>query len=109
MGLIWNGTHQPNKNIVDLQPNNDWEFVNPAKNTDVDIKPLGENHQNYRIYMRSLHQPMAPDPSLGVYIPDSIRSQNIWLDMNEYGYAIDYLQDNPTSVRARATILFFEA
>lgn len=103
MGQLWNNTCQPDSNndIADLQPNNEWESTIPRR-AEVDIKPLPQCHI----------EPLPPDsaePGMGQYIPDSIRSLNVWLDMNTYNYAFDYLENNPGSARAKSTILFNNA
>lgn len=102
IGRIWNGTYQANRKIEDLEPNKEWEDVDPMQDSVVDIKPpaTGVNH---------LNQSQDQSPALGSYIPDRIRFKNIWLDINEYECACDYLAKFPSSMRAKATILFGDA
>lgn len=102
MGRVWSGKYQPNRKIEDLKPNNDWEFVALRQDESVDIKLSAED-------INSLKQQQDQSLDSGSYIPDSIRSRNIWFDMNEYHYALDYLAEHPSSMRAKATVRFFDA
>lgn len=108
MGRVWSGIYQPPKGIKDLKPNDEWEFVDNTIDV-TDIKPPAEDHPNYRTYVNSISQAKGQSLALGNYIPDSIRFRNVGLNMNEYLYAKDYYQNDPTSVRAKATILFSDA
>lgn len=102
MGRVWSDTYQPNKKIEDLKPNKEWEYVGPMKDIVVDIKlPAADGD--------SLNQLKDQSVASGSYIPDGIRSRNIWIDMNEYHYALEYLAEHPSSMRAKATVLFFNA
>lgn len=102
MGRVWSGTYQPNRKIEDLKPNDDWEFVAPRQDESVDIKLSDED-------INSLNQQQDQSLASGNYIPDSIRSQNILFDRNEYDYAFQYLEEYPSSMRAKAIILFGDA
>lgn len=102
MGRVWSDTYQTNRKIEDLEPNKEWEYVDPMQDIVVDIEAPNADGN-------SLNQPQEQSPASGSYIPDSIRFKNIWLDMNEYLDACDCLAESPSSMCAKATILFGNA
>ena len=106
MERLWNGTYEPSIKIEDLQPNAEWEYDDPV---DVDIEPPAEDHPNYRNFKYQLSQSKNLNPEAGTYVPDSIRSRNIWISMDHYLYAYDRFEDDPTSMRAKSVLFFRDA